>query len=207
MKGKRIVSVLVVACLLLCFGGCSKEPATLVGRWHCQVNLSETINQMVGGLIEFGEDLDPVSVAFDVQFNEDGTFFVIYDQEHIAQQINNFIDSAWNTVVYQLAEEADKPVAEIEKALEEKGLTKEILKQTLDLGSMFAEFADVDGYWKLDGNQLYLSTDPDDLDDVTPVEIRLRADSFTVGGLETMLIPGLRQAATFYRVEAEEPET
>ena len=199
---KRLLCGCVVFGLLLCLCACGTDAdATLVGQWNCQINLRETVSQMVGGLVELDDSLEPVTVVVDIVFREDGSYSLTYDQDHISQQIDLFVDSAWDSVVKQLADKASLPIEEIEKAIQEKGLTKDILKENLDLAGIFSVFTKLEGCWKLEGNMLYLGSSVEELEHATPIEISLTADKFSIVSVDDILIPGISRAVVFYRAE------
>lgn len=198
---KRLVCGIILIALLLCMCACgAEEEVSLVGQWNCKINLRETVAQMVGGLVELDESLEPVTIVVDIVFRENGTYTIMYDQDHIGQQIDLFIDSAWDSVVKQLAEKSSLPIDQIESAIQSKGLTKDLLKETFDLASIFSEFENLEGYWKLEENMLFLSASEEGLNNANPIEINLQANRFSVTSLDAMLIPGASRAVVFYRV-------
>ena len=158
------------------------EP-TLAGEWEAEVDMTDYINEMLGAELGVDDVVDEFTMKIVLELNEDGTCEMVIDQDHMEDMVEAFADSIWDIMVEMVAEEADITAAEAEEALEESGMTKDMLLEEMDVEALFEDMDDMKGYWLLDGDELFIAEDEDDVEDSDPIEIEFEGgDTFSMVG-------------------------
>lgn len=158
------------------------EP-TLVGEWEAYLDMTDYLNDMLAE--EIGEDdiIDDFSVRMTMKFKDDGTVTLKVDKDHLEDVVNDFADKFWTVFLDIMAEEYGMDVKELETTLADSGVTKDTLVEEMDIESAFEDVEDMKGYWMLDGDELFIAEDEDDVEDADPVEIEFDDnDTFSIIG-------------------------
>lgn len=160
-----------------------EEEDSLVGKWEGTLDISDYISDMMYAEMGVEMDVEDFAIVMTIKFNEDGTYKAELDTSPMEKAMGGFIDDLWDIVMEMAAEEAGMSVSEVEKMMEEQGVTKDALMEEMDLEAAmeeaFAEFTEESkGEWILDGDELYMaSEDPEDSD---PVIIEFDGDEFSI---------------------------
>lgn len=106
---KKIVALLLALALTLALAGCGPTDAEkLVGSWTGEMDMTETMNQMLAedeSLAEYGVTLDSFVLEVTMTFNEDGTFSLTVSEESVEKAVDGFLESMESTIVTMLEEE------------------------------------------------------------------------------------------------------
>lgn len=158
------------------------EP-TLAGEWEAEVDMTDYLNEMLGAELGMDDLVDEFTMKLVLELKEDGTCEMVIDQDHMEEMVEAFADNLWDAMVEMVAEEGDVTTSEAEELLEESGMTKDMLLEEMDVEAMFEDMDDMKGYWLLDGDELFIAEDEDDVEDSDPIEIEFDGgDTFSMVG-------------------------
>ena len=141
-----------IICLSLCtiLSACNRttsQPDTLEGQWTTQIDLTETVNEMVYGQTgtETVTSYFPVTLILTLQ--QDGIYSVEIDQAELNRQLDLLGDVFWQAVVEQTVAKTQLSAADAERALLDQGKNKELLMKQLNLDSLFQNRYEENGVW------------------------------------------------------------
>lgn len=160
-----------------------EEEDSLVGEWEATLDLSDYLSDMLYAELEVDIDVEDFAIIMTIEFKEDGTYKADLDMSPMEDAMEDLIDQIWEIAIEMAAEEAGMTVAEVEKMMEEQGITKDVLMEEMDLEAAmeeaFESFEDeAKGEWVLDGDELYMAKkNPEDTD---PVIIEFDGDEFSI---------------------------
>lgn len=184
---RKVISTVLI-CLIVClhFTACKKTtppaqntPNTVTGQWTTQLDMTDTVNQMVY------HQIGTETVAFDfpvilvLSLQEDGTYTVDIDREELDIQLDRLGDAFWQTVVDQAATQSQLSSDEAARALLEQGKSKELLMQQLDIVSLFENSYAESGVWKEENGELCFAQNKEMLENIEGYAFTLD-DSLTV---------------------------
>lgn len=153
-----------------------KPEQVLVGEWEAYLDLTDYFNDMMAEELDMDDLVEEFSMRIVMEFTEDGEVTLTIDQDHMEDMVNDFADSFWDAMMDMYAEEYDMSRSEVEQAMAESGVTKEALVEEMDIESLFEDLEDMEGYWVLEDDELFISEDEDDLEDADPIEIEFDGD-------------------------------
>ena len=174
---KRIISLLLVVSLCLCLLSACGEKEKLLGTWEYSVNMTEQVDQLLtdeglGGDLPFGD----FSVTVQLTFTEDDRFTLTVDQQKLTESFealsNSLEQGLLDTLQQQLGEaglsvsldsllglssfSSDDLTEKLRQAFEEAALPQKL-----------SEPITLEGFYKVSGDKLLLTDDPEaKLDDV-----------------------------------------
>lgn len=148
----------------------------LVGEWEAYLDMTDYLNEMMSYEMGMDDLVDDFSMRLTMEFDEDGTVVLAIDQDSLEEAAADLIDSMWTVIIEMTAEQAGMSVEEVEEMMEAEGVTKEALLEQMDLTAAFEDLDDMEGYWLLDGDELFIAEDEDDVEDADPIEIEFDGD-------------------------------
>lgn len=200
---KSVMAILLAVAMLLCFAGCKEETAagttkaeTIVGSWTCAMDISEYMNEYMGdaGLDGFEMDETPLCIYMAFDFEDDGSCVLYLDEDATLESMQTYIDNMLVSLLdymYEMYEdELDMTREEIDEyfkdyagmTLEEyfndamaESLTPEVLTDSL------SGFENQEGYYKLDGEKLYIADTEEELAECEDyVTCKISGDKMTI---------------------------
>lgn len=92
---KRIVSVVLMLAMLLALTACgSGDEAKLVGKWKCEMDLAEQINEEMGLDEEMAQYLnfDSFEIVVYMEFTKDGTYSMYADKDVLEATMDEVLE-------------------------------------------------------------------------------------------------------------------
>ena len=168
---KRLLCVLLTLIMVTALCACDFPfgKPSLEGEWETYLDMTDYLNNVLGDQLNTDDIIDEFSIRLVMEFDDDGTFTMYFDEEHTAYMVAEYADDFWDVMIEMYADQMGMSEPETEKYLEGYGITKQTLLDQIDLTSMFKY--NVEGYWMLEDDQLYLSVDEAFLKTIDPVEI------------------------------------
>ncbi len=182
---KSILAVILAVVMLFCIAGCEKaagtdKAETIVGSWVCEMDITEYMNDYMGDAgfdgIDFGNTPLCVYLVFD--FEDDGTCVLYADEDATIESMKVYVEDlldAFLEYAYELYEEEyDMSRSEVDDYFEENaGVTlEEYFDEAMAeyitpeaLAESVSGFETQEGYYRLDGNKLYIADTEDELAD------------------------------------------
>lgn len=178
---KSILAVLLAVVMVLCIAGCEKAATTtIVGSWVCEMDITDYMNKYMAEAGFEGIDLGntPLCIYLVFDFEDDGSCVLYADEDATVESMKVYIDDmldAFLEYTYELYEdEYDMSKSEIDDYfVENAGMTlEEYFDETMAeyvtpeaLAESVSGFDSQEGYYRLDGNKLYISDTEDELAD------------------------------------------
>jgi len=183
---KRMIAVVMILSLLI-LGACKNSPEptqpaqpTMVGNWTTQVDMTDTVNQMVAAQTGFNTVAVSFPVVLELSLQQDGTYTLGLDRVQLDAQIDSLGDVLWQIVADQAAAQSHMTVAEAKEALNTQGKSKEALLQQLDFVSMFENSICQTGVWKQEDGMLYMAVTAEELAAAEGTALQFTGDQFTL---------------------------
>lgn len=208
---KRIsfILCLVLAALMLSMSGCeSEEKQELLGRWRCEIDLTEQISQ---GLDPEGETADYLKIdAFlipvEMEFREDDIFSMEVDMDSVDESLEHLMDGiveGMSRYLEDMMYEQTGIETPVEEILSSTGMTMEDLVDMMfpeetvaELKEQIASEFTKAGRFLAEEGRLYTSADVDlDVDMEVYETYTLHAQRLTLmayvgpGGTDELLYP------------------
>ena len=174
---KRLISLMLVVSLCLCLLSACGEKKKLLGTWECTVDMSQQVAQLLddqglGGDLPFGDFFVTAQLAF----SEDDRFALTVDQQKLTESfeaLSKSLEQGLLDTLQQQLSEAGLSVA-IDSLLGLSGLTSDDLTEKLrqafeeaELSQKLSEPITLEGFYKVKGDKLLLTDDPEaKLDDI-----------------------------------------
>lgn len=158
------------------------EPApTLVGEWEAILDYTDYLNDLLADEIGEEDICSEFTIRMTVEFKESGAVTLEYDEDHLEEMLDIFAADFWKVLVKMSVDESGLSEDEVVAALAGEGLTEDTLLEAMGLDSMFDYFEKIKGYYLLDGEELFIAEDEDDVEDAEPIEIEYDGgDTFTM---------------------------
>lgn len=183
-KRAKSLSALLLAFMLLALAGCG-GPSELVGTWTAEVDCTDEVTQVSEEVENARDYFSAFYLKLTVVFHEDGTYECEFDQDALAEELNQFKtelgtfmdDYLWDLVVEILreagvtadlstVESVDAVVQEIYGMSYDEMLTASLgmelsayVDASLDLDALLNEFEGLNtqGNYKAANGKLYMS--------------------------------------------------
>jgi len=159
---RKIIVVLICLAFCVTLAACrhdqtAAQPDTVLGKWTTQIDLTETVNQMVYGQTgtESVTSYFPVTLILTLQ--QDGAYSVEIDRAELDAQLDLLGDVFWQAVVDQTVTKSQLSAADAEQALLDQGKNKELLMRQLNLESLFQNRYEETGVWTDNSQALYFA--------------------------------------------------
>ena len=163
------------------FTGLTKDAQKLVGTWVTEVDASDFMSDMLYEKSGIDLTLEDFVLSMTMTFNEDGTVTAEGDASRAVAAMAIVIDELWEEIIKSIAEQTGMSIEEVEKMMEQQGMTKEVLAEQNGPESMFGteDEMTMSAKWLLDENELYVGED--DPEDEDPVVIEFKgSDEFHI---------------------------
>lgn len=159
----------------------SNDAQKLVGTWVTEVDASDFMSDMLYEKSGIDLTLEDFVLSMTMTFNEDGTVTAEGDASRAVAAMAIVIDELWEEIIKSIAEQTGMSIEEVEKMMEQQGMTKEVLAEQNGPESMFGteDEMTMSAKWLLDENELYVGED--DPEDEDPVVIEFKgSDEFHI---------------------------
>lgn len=190
----KIMTLILVAAMLLCTCACSgsgsSKKANIVGNWSCDYDITDVLMDAISS--EAGVDMDITErmiLVINLDLNKDGTCKLSIDKDASAENLEKFMpafSASLTDAMYQIGEEQGVSNDDFDAAfIAEYGCTvAEYVEQNivtlLDFDSLFDEIDDVDGFYKVNKDELKLSEDKDDFEGAAICKFELKGDTLSI---------------------------
>lgn len=187
---KKFISLILAVCLCLTlFSACGKK-AKLLGAWQCQLDLSQQMQQLLDAE-KLGSDqpLEDFTVTVRLTFSADDTFTLTMEEDALTKAFHKLAESLEKTLMDTLQEklsEAGLDVA-LESLLGLSGLSDNSLTEKLresfedaDFSQQLSELIVLEGYYKISGDKLLLTDDPEEKPDDFYLPYTVEATTLTI---------------------------
>lgn len=192
MKMKRLIALLLIMTMALVMCACDvskgladllrTESDGIVGSWETEVELAELINHVLQDNIGMLPGINSLSCRLTIDFASDGTYTVNVNEEHLEEQLEQFMDSMWDVLVLAVSNKLGMSVDTVKIFLEKQNINKDNLLEKIDVEDMFSVTGDDEGYWKLEGNNLYMSNTRVNLGKKKSFTVNIRNNTLEITG-------------------------
>lgn len=158
------------------------EPApTLVGEWEAYLDFTDYLNDELANIVGKEDVVSDFTLRVTVKFKESGAITLEYDEDHMEEMLNNFAADFWVVLVDYTAEASGLTADEVIAYYAEEGITEDNLLEAMELDSLFDYYQKMKGYYLLDGEELFIAEEEEDVEDAEPIEIEYDGgDTFTM---------------------------
>jgi len=180
------VSLVLVLCLALCMTACGGKK-TIVGKWQAEFDMTDMLDEFLGSSGEMAEFFDIDKLALDIVFEfKDNDKVEAYVTDESAEKMAEEVIEATKKALEKMLEEEGMSIEDFE------GLTGMTMDDMIEeafgssdpkeIGKTLTEdMEELGGYYKIDGDKLYIAEDKDDLDDEeNAVDFELKGDKLTI---------------------------
>ena len=197
---KRIISLFLVVSLCLCLLSACGAKKQLLGNWECNVNMTEQVRQLLadeglGGDLPIGD----FSVTLQLTFTEDDRFTLTVDQQKLTESFDALSKSLGQALLDNLQQKLTETGLNVDlgallglSSFSPEDLTEK-LEQNIEeaqLPQKLYEPISLEGFYKVSGDKLLLTDDPEAKLDEVYFPYKLENNTLTLSaqvGLSTFL--------------------
>ncbi len=185
---KSVLAIVLAFAMIFCFAGCAKEKelpqAALTGKWTSEIDLTDALGQELAGEFDSmgmeGFDMGDAELLLYMvmEFEEDGSCYLYLDEEATAESMKGYfevmIDAMVEWMYKTLEDQAGMSREEIDELYENQlGMSiEEYMDSSMDdylngdaIMESFEDVESQEGFYKLEGDKLYITEDKEDLAD------------------------------------------
>lgn len=174
---KKVFALLLALVMMFALAGCKEE--SVVGTWKADIDITDALEtSLVDTLVdslgveipESEETLSPVTMRLYMKLNEDNTYVVTIDGEHLLNgmdvMLHEIVDIYLVEAMYITGEQSGVSREDLDTSFESKyGMSiKDYLVSSIEKMDLLSELdiselQDITGKYKLEGGKLYFDDD------------------------------------------------